>query len=290
MLRVWLQLVKLRITIASMVTTAVGYVVFRGQFDVAMLPVLGGIFLQACGAAALNQVQDAALDTRMGRTAGRPLPAGRISRKAALAGSLLLLGVGSALLVVFYGLLPAMLGLAAAVVYNGIYTPLKRVTPFAALPGAVVGALPPAAGWVAAGGYLADPALHQVMFFFFLWQMPHFWLLLLHYQRDYRAAGLPSLFDRFDARQIGRLTFTWIAAVVVAGVLMPLFSLIDAMVPRYLVAVAGLAVVLRSVVLLRPVAEEALDAPLGRMYKVRFMEINTFVLVVCGVLVVEGLG
>ncbi|MFN2370389.1 MAG: UbiA family prenyltransferase, partial [Candidatus Krumholzibacteriia bacterium] len=118
MVRVWLQLVKPRITVASTVTTAVGYVVFRGRFDAAMLPVLLGILLQACGAAALNQVQDAVLDTRMGRTAGRPIPAGRIGRRTALAGALGLLAVGSAVAWLAYGPVPALLGLAAAVVYN----------------------------------------------------------------------------------------------------------------------------------------------------------------------------
>ncbi len=289
MLRTWLQLVKPRITIASTVTTAVGYVVFRGRFDAAMLPVLAGIFLQACGAAALNQVQDAHLDTRMGRTAGRPIPAGRISRRAALLGSLALVAAGTALCWLAYGPAPALLGVAAAVVYNGIYTPLKRVTPFAALPGALVGALPPAAGWAAAGGHLADPTIHQIAFFFFLWQMPHFWLLLMHYEKDYLAGGLPSLFDRFDRRQIGQLTFVWIAAVAVASILMPLFSLFEAALPRYLVAAAGLAVVLRALVLLRPEAVPAVGAPLGRLYKIRFMEINTFVLLVSAALVADRL-
>jgi len=292
-MRVWLELVKPRITVASTVTTAVGYVVFRGRFDPAMLPVLGGILLQACGAAALNQVQDAVLDTRMGRTAGRPIPAGRISRRAALLGALALLVAGTALSWLAYGPTPALLGLAAAAVYNGIYTPLKRVTPFAALPGALVGALPPAAGWAAAGGYLVDPTIHQIAFFFFLWQMPHFWLLLMHYEKDYVAAGLPSLFDRFDRRQIGQLTFVWIAAVAVASILMPLFSLFEAALPRYLVAAAGLLVVLRSLVLLRPqaaqIAGQAVTAPFGRIYKIRFMEINTFVLLVSAALVADRL-
>ena len=293
MVRVWLELVKPRITVASTVTTAVGYVVFRGQFDLAMLPVLGGILLQACGAAALNQVQDAVLDTRMGRTAGRPIPDGRIAPRTALLGSLALLVAGTALSWLAYGPAPALLGLAAAAVYNGIYTPLKRVTPFAALPGALVGALPPAAGWAAAGGHLADPTIHQIAFFFFLWQMPHFWLLLLHYEKDYVAAGLPSLFDRFDRRQIGQLTFVWIAAVAVASILMPLFSLFEAALPRYLVAAAGLVVVLRSLVLLRPqavaAAGQAVAAPFGRVYKIRFMEINTFVLLVSAALVADRL-
>lgn len=290
MVRVWLELVKPRITVASTVTTAVGYVVYRGRFDLAMLPVLLGILLQACGAAALNQVQDAVLDTRMGRTAGRPIPGGRITRRGALLGALALLTAGTALSWLAYGPVPAVLGLAAAAVYNGIYTPLKRVTPFAALPGALVGALPPAAGWAAAGGHLADPTIHEIAFFFFLWQMPHFWLLLLHYEKDYVAAGLPSLFDRFDRRQIGRLTFVWIAAVAVASLLMPLFSLFESAVPRYLVAAAGLAVVLRALVLLRPVAAAGGQAaPFGRVYKLRFMEINTFVLLVCAALVADRL-
>ncbi len=298
MARVWWELVKPRITLASMVTTAVGYLVFRGRFDLAMVPVLVGILLQACGAAALNQVQDAQLDRRMGRTRRRPIPDGRISRGGALAGSLALLAGGTALSWLAYGPVPALLGVAAAVVYNGIYTPLKRVTPFAALPGALVGALPPAAGWAAAGGYLADPAIHEIAFFFFLWQMPHFWLLLLHYEKDYVAAGLPSLFDRFDRRQIGQLTFVWIAAVAVASVTMPLFSLFHAALPRYLVAAGGLVVVLRSLSLLRPqtvqaagqaVGAPALSASLGRVYKLRFMEINTFVLLVSAALVADRL-
>lgn len=289
MLRAWLELTKPRITIASTVTTAVGYVVFRGRFDPAMLPVLGGILLQACGAAALNHAQDARLDTRMGRTAGRPIPAGRISRRAVVLGSLALVAAGTALSWLAYGPTPALLGVAAAVVYNGIYTPLKRVTPFAALPGALVGALPPAAGWAAAGGTLLDPTIHQIAFFFFLWQMPHFWLLLMHYEKDYAAGGLPSLFDRFDRRQIGQLTFVWIAAVAVASIMMPLFSLFEAALPRYLVAGAGLVVVLRALALLRPVAVGAEGIPLGRLYKIRFMEINTFVLLVSAALVADRL-
>lgn len=293
MARTWLELVKPRITFASMVTTAVGYAVFRGRFDAAMTPVLLGILLQACGAAALNQVQDAVLDRRMGRTAGRPIPAGRISRRGALAGSLALLAAGTTASWAGCGPAPALLGLAAAVVYNGIYTPLKRVTPFAALPGALVGALPPMAGWAAAGGWLSDPTIHQIAFFFFLWQMPHFWLLLMHYEQDYVAGGLPSLFDRFDRRQVGQLTFVWIAAVAVASILMPLFSLFEAALPRYLVAAAGLVVVLRSLVLLRPIAAleagPAAGAPFGRLYKMRFMEINTFVLLVSAALVADRL-
>ena len=281
----WLELLKLRITVASTVTTFVGYVMARGRVDLPLLTVLAGIMLQACGAAALNQVQDAAVDARMPRTAGRPLPSGRVKRSAALLYALLLLAGGSAVLWTVSST-AAWLGLAAAVIYNGVYTPLKRVTPFAALPGSFIGALPPAVGWVAAGGYLSDPTMHLVAFFFFLWQIPHFWLLLLFYEKDYAEGGMPSLFDRFDRRQIVRLTFLWIAAVCVAALMIPLAALFDHKPAAWVIAAAGLVVVLRARGLLK-VDTEAL-APFVRSCRIRFMEINTFALLVSVVLVIDS--
>ncbi len=287
----WLQLLKLRITLASAITTLVGYVMARGQVDWPVAPVLLGIFLQACGAAALNQVQDAATDRRMGRTAGRPIPSGAVSRRAAGLFAAALLAAGSVIMgTVSYT--AAALGLGAAVVYNGIYTPMKRVSPFAALPGAVIGALPPVAGWVAAGGYLSDPTIHQVAFFFFIWQIPHFWLLLLFYERDYQAVGMPSLFDRFDRRQVVKLTFLWIAATCVSAFLMPLFDVLERPWLAYLVSAAGLLVIWRSVALLRLQAlglAEELRVAFARSCRVRFMEINTFALLVSVLLVVDAL-
>lgn len=283
----WLELLKLRITVASTVTTIVGYVMARGRFDLGLVFVAGGIFLQACGAAALNQIQDAKVDARMPRTAGRPLPSGRISRRAALVYVAGLLAAGTGLSW-FVSPPAAWLGLGAAVVYNGIYTPLKRVTPFAALPGALIGALPPVAGWAAAGGYLSDPVIQVVAFFFFLWQIPHFWLLLLFYERDYLAGGMPSLFDRFDRRQVTRLTFLWIAAVAVAALLMPLFRVFDHPWLGFVLAGAGLAVVLRALALVRdPLTGWA--SGFGRSCRLRFMEINTFALLVAILMVVDGI-
>ena len=298
----WIELVKLRITIASTVTTLVGYVLARGRFDATLVPVLCGIMLQACGAAALNQVQDVRLDSLMPRTAHRPIPSGRVSRRAALIYALTLLAAGSFLLALVSPL-AALLGLAAALVYNGIYTPMKRVSPFAALPGSFIGALPPVVGWVAAGGYLSDPTIHLVAFFFFLWQIPHFWLLLLFYEKDYLDGGLPSLFDKFDRVQIVRLTFVWIAAVCVAALLLPLFGLFDRPVLAYVIAAAGLVVVVRSAGLVRagalnPIGVDASELlpPVGRFKtpflrscRIRFMEINTFALLVSALLVTDAL-
>ncbi len=294
-MKVWLELLKLRITVASTVTTLVGYVLARGQFDWNLAPVLLGILLQACGAAALNQVQDAKLDAKMKRTAGRPIPAGKVTRSTAAMVAIALLVIGS-LILAAGSLTACLLGLSAAVVYNGIYTPLKRTTPFAALPGALIGALPPVVGWVAAGGYLNDPTIHLVAFFFFIWQIPHFWLLLLFYENDYLEGGLPSLFDRFDRRQVVKLTFLWIAAVCVAALLLPLFSLMQRPYFAYVIGAAGLLVVGRSIALLKievldrdgDLAAE-LRQTFVRSCRIRFMEINTFALMVSALLVADAL-
>jgi heme o synthase len=294
-MKTWLELLKLRITIASTVTTLVGYVMARGRMDWELAPVLAGIFLQACGAAALNHVQDAGLDGRMGRTSGRPIPSGRVNRTGAAVVALSLLGAGT-LILARGSLTAALLGLTAAIIYNGIYTPLKRVTPFAALPGSLIGALPPVVGWVAAGGYLIDPTIHLVAFFFFIWQIPHFWLLLLFYEKDYTDGGLPSMFDRFDRRQVVKLTFLWIAAMCVAALLMPLFTLLERPILALLMSIASLVVIWRSVGLLRAESmdrdgglDSALRATFVRNCRIRFMEINTFVLLVSILLVTDAL-
>jgi len=124
------------------------------------------------------------------------------------------------------GAWPAVLGLAALFWYNVLYTYLKRITPFAAVPGALVGAIPPAIGWTAAGGQVLDPAILSVAFFFFVWQVPHFWLLLLIHGQDYKRAGYPALTDVFSSPQLKRITAAWMAATATACLLLPFFRVV----------------------------------------------------------------
>jgi protoheme IX farnesyltransferase len=235
-----LELMKVKITAAVTFTTAVGYVLARGTFDADVAAPLLGLFLQAAGAAALNHAQEADVDALVPRTAQRPIPSGRISRGGVVLWATTLLTLGSVVLWMGAGWLPMAIGLVTAVLYNGIYTPLKRRTPFAVLPGSFIGALPPLAGWVAGGGWLQDLTIHQVAFFFFIWQVPHFWLLLLFHERAYRENGLPSLFDRFEKRQILRLTFAWTSATAIAGLMMPLFRAVRHDVTGWLIALSAL--------------------------------------------------
>ena len=295
-IRLLLELMKVKITVAVTLTTAVGYVLARGRFDAGLLLPLLGLFLQAGGAAALNHAQEADIDGLVPRTAARPIPSGRISRRAAFLVSLVLLAAGSALLWAGSGWLPMTIGLATAALYNGVYTPLKRVTPFAVMPGSLIGALPPLAGWVAGGGWLQDLTIHQVAFFFFIWQVPHFWLLLLFHERAYRENGLPSLFDRFERRQILRLTFSWTAATAIAGLLMPLFRAVRHEATGWLIAASALCLLLLAARWLaagfraaRPDEVGALEPGSGRPFIRCFMAINCYALLVMAALIIDRL-
>jgi protoheme IX farnesyltransferase len=221
------ELVKFRITTFVTVTTAFGYIAACGRIDIHIIPVLLGVLLLAFGSAALNHFQEKDFDAKMDRTRGRPIPTNRISPANALIISLALIFCGSAILLVWTNILTLELGLLNLVWYNFIYTLLKRKSAFAIVPGSLVGAIPPVIGWVAAGGYLLDPQITVIAFFFFIWQIPHFWLLLLLFDKDYRQAGFPTLTQVFGRDQLSRITFVWIIATAVTGLLIPLFGIVS---------------------------------------------------------------
>ncbi len=227
LLRIISELGKVRISVAVAFTTFTGYILSHGEFDRGFVLPFIGIFLLACGASALNQVQEMETDRIMKRTAERPLPSGRISKTGATVIALVYFISGALVLYFGPGWLTLLVGISTFVWYNLIYTPLKKVTAFAAVPGSMVGALPPLAGWVAGGGSLLDPGALAIGFFFFMGQIPHFWLLLLKLGKQYESAGLPSLTQLLTTEQIKRLTFTWIAATAISALTLPLFGLQD---------------------------------------------------------------
>jgi len=220
------ELTKVKITSFVTVTTAFGYIAATGKLETGILTVLLGVLLLAFGSAALNHYQEKDFDAKMERTKNRPIPSGRIGSSAVLIISFALIISGSVILIVFSNLLALLLGLLNLVWYNFIYTYLKRRTPFAIVPGSLVGAIPPAIGWVAAGGSITDPQILIISFFFFIWQIPHFWLLLLVLDKDYRRAGFPTLTEVFDRIQLSRITFVWITATAVTGLMIPLFGVV----------------------------------------------------------------
>jgi len=220
--RMLLELAKVRIAVLSTASAATGWLLASQAFSFAMVPAIAGVFLLAAGAGALNQYQERDLDALMLRTARRPIPSGRMRARIALVISILLIVLGA--LCLAPNPVALLLGVFTVLWYNGVYTPLKRVSAFAAIPGGVVGAVPPMIGWTAAGGDAFDPRILAVAFFFFVWQVPHFWLLLLRIGDDYARAGLPTLTQVFTRRQLARIIYVWMIATAVACVSMPMFG------------------------------------------------------------------
>lgn len=155
----------------------------------AMVAAAFGSVLVCAGCSALNQVQESSRDARMVRTRHRPLAAGRMSPRFGVAVALACMAFGLGLYGVAGGVGLVVLGLVVLVVYNGLYTLLKPVTSFSLLVGGLSGAAPPLAGWLAAGGSAADPRILAVAGAFYIWQVPHFWLIASAHARDYERAG-----------------------------------------------------------------------------------------------------
>lgn len=225
-LKLLMELSKVKITFAVSLTTIAGYLLAKGSFDIGLILPTIGIFILACGSSALNHYQDSDRDKLMKRTQDRPIPSGRISSNNALLIAIGLSAAGSAMIWLGSDFVGFQLGLLALIWYNGIYTPMKRRTAFAVIPGSVIGAIPPVVGWVAGGGSVFDPNALILAFFFFIWQVPHFWLLMLKYGEEYVAAGYPSITQRYDETMIRYLTFLWTVATAVSALLIPISGLI----------------------------------------------------------------
>jgi protoheme IX farnesyltransferase len=222
----YLTLCKIKVALLSAFSTAVAYVLAAPFVNGRLPVVVSGVFMLVCGSLALNQYQERRIDAAMPRTRLRPIPSGLIRPAHALFWSLLLLCSGLFALLLTGNPLTYALGLLALLWYNGLYTTLKQKTAFAAVPGALIGAIPPAIGWVAGGGALQDPKLLALCFFFFIWQVPHSWLLIMHYGREYEEAGLPSLTQIFSPSQLLRITVNWILATTVSGLFLSAVGLI----------------------------------------------------------------
>jgi len=281
-LNILLEINKVKITILVMLTTIAGYLLAGHSFDSGIILPTLGIFILACGSAALNHYQDKDKDALMERTKNRPIPSGRISANWVAVIATIEIAIGTYLIYVGSNFLAAQLGLLALIWYNGIYTPLKRKTAFAVIPGSIIGALPPMVGWVAAGGSITDPKLMVLAFFFFIWQVPHFWLLMLKYGKEYEKAGYPSITAMISKEQIKRATFMWTAATAVSAIMIIVSGLVSTIFFKVTVLIATIWLIVVFSKLLRPKTQD-----FNPFYY--FMRINYFVLVMIVTLSVDPL-
>ncbi|MHB1686158.1 MAG: UbiA family prenyltransferase [Ignavibacteriaceae bacterium] len=272
-INILIELTKLRITTFVTLTTMFGYICATGKLTSLIIAPIIGVLLLSSGSAVVNHFQERDTDALMDRTKNRPIPSGRISASGALMISLPLIISGLAILFFEVGTIAFLLGLLNLFWYNGIYTPLKKVYALAIIPGSLVGAIPPMIGWVAGGGNILDWQIIILSFFFFIWQIPHFWLLLLVFGKDYEQAGFPTLTKIFNHYQLARITFIWILATAVTSFLIPFFGIVKSPFIQFTLLLPGIWLVVNSFGLLNETK--------GRLsFRSAFMNINIFAVIV----------
>jgi protoheme IX farnesyltransferase len=152
-----------------------------------------GIALCAGAAAAVNHIIDQRIDTKMARTANRPVATGVVTTSQAVAFAAVIGGLGMAILLVWVNALTAWLTFASLVGYAFIYTMfLKRATPQNIVIGGLAGAAPPLLGWTAVTGDIHGHGLLLVLIIF-AWTPPHFWALAIHRKEEYALVDIPML-------------------------------------------------------------------------------------------------
>lgn len=203
------ELVKYKLSIAVSVSAGTGYLLYRDASVPGIIPLLCGVFLLAAGAAALNQYTERSIDAIMERTCRRPIPSNRVTLREARYVFTFLITTGS-LILLLNGIIPFFIGLFNVLLYNLIYTSLKKRSALSIIPGALVGAIPPLIGFTSAGGTVLNTKILLFASFMFLWQVPHFWLLLIRHGKEYRKAGFVTISDYLNDTQIKKITFFWI--------------------------------------------------------------------------------
>jgi protoheme IX farnesyltransferase len=186
------ELTKVKLAVSVVFSAVAGYFLGADVIEIRSLLLLaiGGYGLVGASNA-FNQVIERDLDKLMKRTRNRPVPAGRVSVKNAMAVAIALTIMG---IVSLYFLNPktAMFGAISLFLYTSVYTPLKTITPLCVFVGAFPGAIPFMLGWVGATNEFGiEPGtLFMIQFF---WQFPHFWALGWMLDEDYRRGGFKML-------------------------------------------------------------------------------------------------
>ncbi len=192
--REYYRLAKPGIVYGNACTTIAAFL-FASQLHVdpiLFLATIVGIGLVIASACVCNNYLDRDMDMKMERTACRALVTGVITLRTALIYASVLGLAGFALLYIYVNSLTAGLALFGFGMYVGPYTRAKRTSPWAAVIGAIPGAIPIVVGYTAVTNHLDTAAL--ILFIILaLWQIPHFYAIALYRLKEYRAAGIPVL-------------------------------------------------------------------------------------------------
>ncbi|MEO0270974.1 MAG: UbiA family prenyltransferase [candidate division WOR-3 bacterium] len=224
-IRIYLSLTKFKIAFLSTFSGLLGYYIkFKNFYDLFFIFI--SLYLLSSGSLSLNQYIERNFDKLMERTKNRPIVKGDISPFFALLISIFLITLGLILIFFKFGVFPFILGFITFFIYIFIYTPLKRKTPYAFLPGSIIGALPPLIGWVSAGGDPFSPTILSLSLYFLLWQIPHFMLLFYIMSDDYKKAGFRTIKDIFDENKISIILYNLISGALLFTLSFPLFGIV----------------------------------------------------------------
>ena len=224
----YMELSKARLVSLVLLSMAVGFFLAspgKMDFPLFLVSLLGTAFV-AVGSMSLNQWMEWREDSEMPRTAGRPIPAGRMRPAEAL-----LFGAGTSLaglLILFFAVnvISAFLASLTLLSYLLLYTPLKRKTSLCTIVGALPGALPPLIGWAAATGKTSFEGW-LIFTIIFLWQMPHFLAIAWLYRKDYASAGfcMLSVTDP-SGKQVSRQILLYSLALLPVSLLPPVLGIL----------------------------------------------------------------
>ena len=189
-----LLLTKARLSFLVIITTVVGFILATKSNGLAidwwlLIHTILGCAFAAAASSIFNQLMEIDIDSKMSRTASRPLPSKKIKPAIAFVMGWIFAAIGLVHLAVKVNALSCAFAAATLFVYMFIYTPMKRKTGLNTLVGAVSGALPPLIGWAGAEGGFDSFAPYFLFGLLFLWQLPHFVAINWMYRDEYKSAG-----------------------------------------------------------------------------------------------------
>ena len=240
MIKDFIVLTKFVLSFAVSLSALFAYVMAKGEMGLDMLLSTLAVLLVAMGVSTLNQVQEYKSDSKMDRTKHRPIASGKWSPTTGIVIAAILILLSLALIYSLIGMIGIDLFLFSFIWYNFVYTPLKKKSALAVVPGAILGVIPPAVGWITAGHSLQEPQFFALCLFYFVWQVPHFLLLVMLFHADYKDGGYPTAMKLFGKVSLQKLTFVWLVLTIQTGIFMVSVFGVDSNVIYWLLIVTGL--------------------------------------------------
>lgn len=218
MIKDFFVVTKFVLSFAVSLSALFAYIMAKGEVGLDMLLATFSVLLVAMGVSTLNQVQEYKSDANMERTKNRPIAASRMSPQTGIVIAAILIVCSFASIYTLLGMTGVNIFMFAFIWYNAMYTPLKKKSALAVVPGAILGVIPPAIGWLVAGHSLMELEFLALALYFFVWQVPHFWLLVMLFHGDYNDGGYPTAMRLFGQASLQRLTFVWLVLTIQTGV------------------------------------------------------------------------